>query len=82
VSRFSLAENARTTQAKPRLVAFEDDVRTFRISTNTLGSGFVEAISNRTLLAIRDSQPAEMRGTAVMVPVLEANGRVRVGRFG
>ena len=54
-------------------VAFEDDIRTFRISTNTLGNGFVEAIANETLLAIRDAQPAEMRGTALMVPVLEAD---------
>jgi CxxC motif-containing protein (DUF1111 family) len=63
-------------------VHFEDDIRTFRISTNTLGSGFVEAISNDTLLAIRDAQPADMRGEAVRVPVLEANGRARIGRFG
>jgi CxxC motif-containing protein (DUF1111 family) len=63
-------------------VAFQDDIRTFRISTNTLGNGFVEAIANRTLLAIRDAQPAQMRGTALMVPVLEANSRARIGRFG
>jgi CxxC motif-containing protein (DUF1111 family) len=42
----------------------------------------VEAISNSTLLSIRDNQPAGIRGTAVLVPVLEANGRTRVGRFG
>jgi CxxC motif-containing protein (DUF1111 family) len=64
------------------LVAFEDDVRTFRISTNTLGSGFIEAIANRTLRAIRDAQPASMRGTAIMVPVLESAGAGRIGRFG
>ncbi len=63
-------------------VAFEDDVRTFRISTNTLGSGFVEVISNETLLAIRDRQPASMRGDALMVPVLEGDGTARIGRFG
>jgi CxxC motif-containing protein (DUF1111 family) len=63
-------------------VAFEDDIRTFRISTNTLGAGFVEAIANETLLAIRDRQPASMRGDAVMVPVLEGNGAARIGRFG
>jgi CxxC motif-containing protein (DUF1111 family) len=63
-------------------VHFEDDVRTFRISTNTLGSGFIEAISNDALLAIRDAQPADMRGEAVRVPVLEANGRARIGRLG
>lgn len=62
--------------------AQRDTVRTLRISTNTLGSGYVEAISNATLLAIRDAQPASMRGTAVLVPVLEANSAPRVGRFG
>ncbi len=59
-----------------------DAVRTLRISTNTLGNGFVEAIANGTLLAIRDAQPAEMRGTAAAVPVLEAGSTVRIGRFG
>ena len=62
--------------------AFEDDIRTFRISTNTLGNGFVECIADATLLAIRDGQPAAMQGTALMVPVLEANSRPRIGRFG
>jgi CxxC motif-containing protein (DUF1111 family) len=63
-------------------VAFEDDVRTFRISTNTLGLGYVESISNETLTAIRDAQPADLRGTALMVPVLESNSVPRLGRFG
>jgi len=59
-----------------------DAVRTFRISTNTLGAGFIEAVANSTLFAIRDGQLASIRGTAVLVPVLEANGAPRVGRFG
>ena len=63
-------------------VQVQDDVRTFRISTNTLGAGYVEAIANTTLLAIRDAQPGSMRGTATMVAVLEADGAARVGRFG
>ncbi|MGH8249261.1 MAG: di-heme oxidoredictase family protein [Steroidobacteraceae bacterium] len=63
-------------------VEFEDDIRTFRISTNTLGNGFVEAIANSTLLAIRDGQPASLRGTALPVPVLEAGSVARIGRFG
>ena len=63
-------------------VAFTDGVRTFRISTNTLGDGYVEAIANSTLLAIRDAQPFAMRGTALEVPVLEANSVSRIGRFG
>jgi CxxC motif-containing protein (DUF1111 family) len=63
-------------------VYYEDDIRTFRISTNTLGSGFVEAIANSTLLAIRDRQPRGMRGMAIAVPVLESHGKARIGRFG
>ena len=64
------------------LVVDTDNTRTFRISPGTLGDGFVEAIANATLLSIRDRQPGSMRGTAVMVPVLEGNGEARVGRFG
>ncbi|HUQ51160.1 MAG TPA: di-heme oxidoredictase family protein [Gammaproteobacteria bacterium] len=64
------------------VVNFEDDIRTFRISTNTLGAGYVEAISNSTLLKIRQEQPAAMRGSTVIVPVLEADKRPRLGRFG
>lgn len=64
------------------LVADTDNTRAFRISPNTLGDGFVEAIANATLLNIRERQPASMRGTAVLVPVLEGNGEARIGRFG
>lgn len=78
----SLVHSRATNAAIMELVAFEDDIRTFRISTNTLGAGFVEAIANETLLAIRDRQPASMRGHAILVPVLEARGAARVGRFG
>ena len=60
----------------------EDNTRSFRISTNTLGNGFIEAIANSTLLALRAKQPQAMRGNAVLVPVLEANSSVRIGRFG
>jgi len=63
-------------------VAFTDNTRTFRISPSTLGDGFVEAIANSTLLAIRDAQPANMRGTANLAPVLEGNGDARIGLFG
>jgi CxxC motif-containing protein (DUF1111 family) len=78
----SLVHSRATNPAIMELVTFEDDVRTFRISTNTLGAGFIEAIANDTLLAIRDRQPAAMRGNAILVPVLEANGAARLGRFG
>ena len=63
-------------------VAFEDNVSTFRISTNTLGAGYVEAIANSTLLAIRDRQPAAFAARRLEVPVLKPAARRRVGRFG
>jgi CxxC motif-containing protein (DUF1111 family) len=60
----------------------EDNVRTFRTSLNTLGDGFVEAIANSTLESIASHQPSSLRGTIIRVPVLEANGTLRIGRFG
>ena len=59
-----------------------NEVRTFRTSLNVLGDGFVEAIDSNTLVAIANGQPASMRGQFIQVPVLEANGALRVGRFG
>src|SRR5262245_13721503 len=59
-----------------------NEVRAFRVSLNTLGDGFVEAISNNTLLAISNSQPDAQRGAIIQAPVLEAPGLTRVGRFG
>src|SRR5258705_3505959 len=57
-------------------------VRTRRMSTNVLGLGFVEAISNTTLQNIPNGQPSGMKGQVVTVPVFEAPGQFRIGRFG
>ena len=65
----SLIQSRATDPDAVELVAVGDSVRTFRISTNTLGLGFVEAVANKTLLGLRDDQPPAMRGTAVIVPV-------------
>jgi CxxC motif-containing protein (DUF1111 family) len=66
---------------KERVLSGED--ATTRASVNTLGDGFVEAISDATLIGIRDSQPMSIRGVAISVPILEAtNGSTRLGRFG
>ena len=75
--------NDRATDAKiQERVLGGNEVRTFRTSLNTLGDGFVEAIDSNTLLAIANSQPASMKGQFIQVPVLEANGALRGGRFG
>ncbi len=59
-----------------------NEVRTFRSSLNILGDGFVEAIDSNTLVAIANNQPFGMRGSFIQVPVAEAGGLVRGGRFG
>jgi len=63
-----------------------ETVRTFRMSTNTLGLGYVEAINSNTLVAIANAQPGQsgglIAGQVIQVPVLEAPGQIRVGRFG
>jgi Tol biopolymer transport system component/CxxC motif-containing protein (DUF1111 family) len=59
-----------------------ETTRTFRASPHILGSGFVEVTDDSTLLAIQAGQPVSMRGTAISVPVLEASGQTRLGRFG
>jgi CxxC motif-containing protein (DUF1111 family) len=58
------------------------NVVALRGTLSVLGDGFVEAISNNTLEAIADAQPASVRGLVIDVPVLEAQGFLRVGRFG
>jgi CxxC motif-containing protein (DUF1111 family) len=59
-----------------------NEVRTFRISLSIFGDGFVESIDSNTLAAISTNQPAAQRGTFIQVPVLEAGGALRGGRFG
>ena len=78
----SLVHSRGTHADVVELVSDQDDISTFRLSSNILGDGYVEVIANETLLAIRDRQPPAIRGTAVIVPVLEAGSAARVGRFG
>ncbi|HEV8200296.1 MAG TPA: di-heme oxidoredictase family protein, partial [Candidatus Polarisedimenticolia bacterium] len=59
-----------------------NEVRTQRTSLNVLGDGYVEAIDSNTLVGIANRQPFGMRGQVIVVPVLEAGGKTRVGRFG
>src|ERR1700736_5731325 len=72
-------------QAQEHIPATEN-IRALRAVLNTLGDGFVEAIDDNTLLAIAASQPGlsggRIRGEAIEVPVLEAPGQFRIGRFG
>jgi CxxC motif-containing protein (DUF1111 family) len=63
-----------------------EDIRALRAALNTLGDGFVEAIDDNTLRAIAAREPllcgGRIQGEAIEVPVLEAPGQTRIGRFG
>ena len=59
-----------------------ETVTALRSSLNLLGDGFVEAVNSNTLAQISNNQPAGMQGQLVSVPVFEAPGKLRVGRFG
>jgi CxxC motif-containing protein (DUF1111 family) len=59
-----------------------NELSTFRTTISASGDAFVEAITDSTLAAIASSQPAAQRGTLIQVPVLEAAGATRAGRFG
>jgi CxxC motif-containing protein (DUF1111 family) len=54
----------------------------FRMTLNTIGDGFIEAIDSNTINNIRAGQPAGFVGTLIQVPVVEAGGALRTGRFG
>jgi CxxC motif-containing protein (DUF1111 family) len=63
-----------------------ENIRALRAALNTLGDGFVEAIDDKTLIAIAERQPelsdGRIHGEVVQAPIFEAPGQTRVGRFG
>jgi len=63
-----------------------ENIRALRAALNTLGDGFVEAIDDSTLLDIAARQRAtsggRIHGEAIEVPIFEAPGQTRIGRFG
>ena len=72
-------------EAQEHILATEN-IRALRATLNTLGDGFVEAIDDRTLIAIAEQQPefseGRVHGEVVQAPIFEAPGQTRVGRFG
>jgi CxxC motif-containing protein (DUF1111 family) len=63
-----------------------ENIRTLRAVLNTLGDGFVEAVDDRTFMAIAANQLAQsngmIHGEVVQEPILEAPGKTGVGKFG
>ncbi|HEY0364842.1 MAG TPA: di-heme oxidoredictase family protein, partial [Pyrinomonadaceae bacterium] len=63
-------------------ISTAETVKTFRVTTSTLGDGFVEALANQTLQDNVNAEPLAQRGTLAQVPVTEAGNALRFGRFG
>ena len=63
-----------------------EEIRTFRVSLNILGDGFVEAVPDRTFVDLAENQCRKNHnkicGQILYVPILEAPGQTGVGRFG
>jgi CxxC motif-containing protein (DUF1111 family) len=63
-----------------------EKIRTFRVSLNLLGDGFVEAVSDQTLLDLSKDQckksQGKICGQTLYVPIVEVPGQTGVGRFG
>jgi CxxC motif-containing protein (DUF1111 family) len=78
-------DRAIAPEAQEHIPATEN-IRALRAALNTLGDGFVEAIDDRTLIAIAERQPelseGRIHGEVVQAPIFEAPGQTRVGRFG
>src|SRR6202049_4264612 len=63
-----------------------ETIRTFRLSLNLLGDGFVEAVADQTLIDLARQQckssHRKICGQVLQVPIVEAPGQMGVGRFG
>jgi CxxC motif-containing protein (DUF1111 family) len=74
-----------TTEIQER-VPDTETIRAFRISLNLLGDGFVEAVSDQTLVELAEQQcrssHRKICGQVLRVPIVEAPGQMGVGRFG
>jgi CxxC motif-containing protein (DUF1111 family) len=62
-------------------LAATDNHSTFRTSLNVAGDGFVEALPDSFFTNTQAGQ-GQFAGTIIRVPVLEASGVTRIGRFG
>lgn len=76
----SLINQKAICDAAQETLASVDNIRALRLTLNTLGDGYVEAIADATLRQIAANQPAGMQGEVIVVPALE--GGSGVGRFG
>jgi CxxC motif-containing protein (DUF1111 family) len=83
--RSILNDRAVVPEAQEKVPTTEN-LHELRAALITLGDGFVEAVADSTLQDIARLQPlissGRIHGEAVEVPIFEAPGKTRVGRFG
>src|ERR1700751_3195863 len=86
ISGRSLVNDRAVVPEAQEHVPATENIRALRAALNTLGDGFVEAIDDNTLMTIAAQQVlathGKIHGEAIEVPVLEAPGKNRIGRFG
>src|SRR5437899_3987001 len=82
----SLVNDRAICEAAVEKVPGTENINAIRATTNTLRDGFVESIDSNTLANIAANQPrqsgGQIAGQFIQVPVAEANGALRGGRFG
>src|SRR5689334_8003774 len=78
----SLINDRAIAAAIQERITTAETIQVLRMSLNTLGDGFVECIDSNVLVANVNAQPSGQRGSLFSVPLLEASGQSRTGRFG
>src|ERR1044071_8969087 len=63
-------------------ISTAETVKAFRVTTSTIGDGFVDALATQSLSHHVAAHPRAQRGTLTQVPVTEANNALLFGRFG
>jgi CxxC motif-containing protein (DUF1111 family) len=85
VGRSIVNDRAVVPEAQEHIPATEN-LRELRATLGTLGDGFVESIDDSTLTGIAAEQAqvshGRIHGEAIEVPIFEAPGQTRIGRFG
>ena len=86
ISGRSLINQFAVCPAAQETVPSTETIRAIRMTPGALGDGYVEAIDDQTLINISQSQRirtgGRIQGEYIQVPVLEAGGATRIGRFG
>lgn len=82
----TLIQGAATLHTLTKTLPPDFNVVVKRVPTNLLGAGYIEAIADDTLRSIADEQRKQtngkIAGEVIEVPIYEAGGAKRVGRFG